>query len=80
MPRNSLRPSLLACLIASSAWAAFRLLVDDMRRDTSLDVDRRHRMRHHVVQFAGDPQPFGIHRAPGLLCALPESGATAGRP
>ena len=33
-------------------------LVDDVMRDAGLDGDDAHRVGHHVVQVAGDPQPL----------------------
>ena len=37
-----------------------------MVRDAGLDGDQRQRVRHHVVQFPGDAQPFLAVRPAGL--------------
>ena len=39
------------------------VLVEQVRRDPGLHVDRDHRVRDHVVHLAGDPQPLLVERA-----------------
>ena len=43
---------------AEGVASDLRPLVDDVVRDAGLDGDDAHRVGHHVVQVAGDPQPL----------------------
>jgi hypothetical protein len=47
-----------------------RVLAQLVQADAGLDGDRRHRVRHDIVQLAGDPEPLLVDGPRGRRCLL----------
>ena len=63
--------------VAKGGTCLGRVAVEDVLAEAGLHRDHRHAVRHHVVQFPGDPEPFLGHRGRGHLLAHPSGVGAA---